>query len=128
MTLHGATEWVDRVCSANQLDQRVMELLTALEYCPRHKVCQILSPDELRRLSDDNSCRQEAERLWSRFHKIFLVNRDFSDVFQEKFDTANYSVSFNSSHCQVRFMCQSSCVYCVVLLVEIHNKQLLKTF
>ena len=102
MTPEGASEWLNRVCSANQLDQRVKELLNALISCPQHKVCQVLSPEELRNLGDDKTCRHEAGRLWKRFHQIFLVIRDFSDVFQEKFDTADYSVIFNSNQCQVR--------------------------
>ena len=102
MTPEGASEWLNRVCSANQLDQRVKELLNALISCPQHKVCQFLSPEELRNLGDDKTCRHEAGRLWKRFHQIFLVIRDFSDVFQEKFDTADYSVIFNSNQCQVR--------------------------
>jgi len=101
MTHHGAIEWMDRVCSANSLDQRVRELLSALWSCPQHRVCQILSPEELRNLSDNKLCRHEASKLWTRFRNIFLVIRDFSDVFQEKFDTADYSVIFNSNQCQV---------------------------
>ena len=102
MSFQGSMAWIDRVCTSSTLDRRVKELLTALWLCPQHKVCQILSPEELRNLSDDHLCRQEASKLWHRFRNIFLVIRDFSDVFQEKFDTADYSVIFNSNQCQVK--------------------------
>jgi hypothetical protein len=100
-------EWLNRVCSAGTLDRRVKELLSALLSCPQHRVCQILSPEELRNLSDNTLCRQQASKLFLRFKDIFLVIRDFSDVFQEKFDTADYSVIFNSNQCQVRLRKQS---------------------
>ena len=101
MTIKGSLRWIDRVCNASTLDRRVRELLTAIWLCPQHKVCQILSPEELRNLGgDDHLCRYQASKLWQRFRNIFLVIRDFSDVFQEKFDTADYSVIFNSNQCQ----------------------------
>lgn len=101
MTMHGSMHWIDRVCNASTLDRRVKELLTAVWLCPQHKVCQILSPEELRNLGGNgHQCKHQASKLWHRFRNIFLVIRDFSDVFQEKFDTADYSVIFNSNQCQ----------------------------
>jgi hypothetical protein len=102
MTLEGMSEWVTEVCSAERLDERVKVLLKAIWLCPHHMVCQVLSPSELKNLGgQDKACRHEAMKLWDRFHKIFLVIRDFNDVFKPKFDLPDYSVMFNSTQCQV---------------------------
>jgi len=103
MTLEGMSHWVSEVCSAERLDERVKVLLKAIWLCPHHMVCQVLSPSELKNLGGpDKACRHEAMKLWDRFHKIFLVIRDFNDVFKPKFDLPDYSVMFNSTQCQVR--------------------------
>ena len=61
--------------------------------CPHHKVCQILSPNVLRSLArPPDICRQVARDLWKNlFHKLFLMIRDFSDVFQQKLDLGQYN-------------------------------------
>ena len=93
----GELEWEDRVCSTSTLDDRVRELLKALDQtCPDHKVCQILSPEILQRLARPDQCRLEARDLWKTvFHRLYLMIRDFSDVLQQKFDIGDYSLFEN---------------------------------
>ena len=103
-TVKGALEWERRVCEeTDTLDLRVKELLKALP-CPQHKVCQILSPEDLQELAKPpKQCRQKAQDLWKNlFHKLYLIIRDFSDVFQQKFDIGNYSAMHENQRCKVR--------------------------
>lgn len=104
LTVKGEPEWEDRVCATTTLDQRVHVLLEALP-CPQHRVCQILSPQDLRELARPDQCRQVARNLWkTKFHRLYLMIRDFSDVLQQKFDIGEYS-SVNEQHqqrCKVR--------------------------
>lgn len=105
LSVKGEPEWEDRVCATTTLDQRVHVLLEALP-CPQHRVCQILSPQDLRELARPDQCRQVARNLWkTKFHKLYLMIRDFSDVLQQKFDIGEYS-SVNEHHqhwCKVRY-------------------------
>ena len=94
LTVKAEPEWEDRVCTTTTLDSRVQELLKALDNtCPDHQVCQILSPEVLRRLARPELCREEARRLWKHvFHDLNMKIRDFSDVLQHKFDIGDYSL------------------------------------
>ena len=65
-------------------------------------VCQILSPEVLQMLARPDKCFQVARDLWKNlFHKLYLINRDFSDVFQLKFDIGNYSTMQENQRCKV---------------------------
>ena len=101
LTVKGEPAWEDRVCATRSLDERVGILLEALP-CPSHRVCQILSPEVLRRLARPDQCRQVARDLWKNlFHKLYLMIRDFSDVLQQKFDIGKYSTVHQNHRCKV---------------------------
>ena len=54
-------------------------------------------------LARPDKCFQVARDLWKNlFHKLYLINRDFSDVFQLKFDIGNYSTMQENQRCKVR--------------------------
>jgi hypothetical protein len=103
MTVKGESAWEERVCStSNSLDERVKVLLEALP-CPQHRLCQILSPQDLRELARPDRCRQVVRDKWKKlFHKLYLVIRDFSEVFQQKFDIGDYSAAIHENQrCKV---------------------------
>lgn len=101
LSVKGEPEWEDRVCATRTLDERVRVLLEALP-CPHHRVCQILSPELLRRLARPDQCRNVARNLWRNlFHKLYLMIRDFSDVLQQKFDIGDYSTMHQNQRCKV---------------------------
>ena len=53
-------------------------------------------------LARPDKCFQVARDLWKNlFHKLYLINRDFSDVFQLKFDIGNYSTMQENQRCKV---------------------------
>lgn len=103
LSVHGEPDWEDRVCSTKSLNDRVRVLLEALP-CPQHRVCQILSPETLRRLArEEEECKRVARDLWKNvFHKLYLMIHDFSDVFQQKFDIGEYSAMHENQRCKVR--------------------------
>lgn len=100
MTFHGAVEWADRVCNTTTLDERVRLLLEALP-CPQHRLCQVLSPSDLVDIARPDKCHDVVHTKWrTLFHKLYVVIRDFSEVFQHKFDIGDYSAMYENQRCK----------------------------
>ncbi len=84
------------------MDSRVRELLRA-NPCPRHRVCQVLSPRDLKGVAsgDARVCRRTVEGWWRRFHAIHKALVEFERVFTHKLDIGDFSVMHEVEQCQV---------------------------
>ena len=101
LTWKGEHEWAERVCSQPSLDERVKALLKESP-CDQHRVCQVLSPSELRDIGSDSRCRRAVKETWfKRFHAIHKILVDFEEVFVKKFDIDQYSVMHEVKQCKV---------------------------
>ena len=101
LTWQGERPWEEAVCNATSLDRRV-KLLLEQSPCDQHKVCQILSPTDLRDLASDATCRKVVRETWfEKFHRIHRILVDFEEVFLKKFDIDKYSVMHEVEQCKV---------------------------
>ncbi|XP_059082273.1 uncharacterized protein LOC131879840 [Tigriopus californicus] len=103
LTIQGELPWAKRVCSASSLDDRV-KLLLAESPCKQHKVCQVLSPTDLQRISSDATCLESVrDKWWELFRKINNILIDFEEIFSKKFAIERYSVIHAVEECKAAY-------------------------
>jgi hypothetical protein len=103
LTINGSKEYSEQVCNARTLDQRVRVLLEASP-CKQHRLCQVLSPEDLRSIASDfHACKHTVlHKWWVRFKHIEDILVDFDDVLSEKFSIGGFSVVYDVEQCRVR--------------------------
>ena len=100
--LHQAESWAQRVCSQATLEARV-RLLLSESPCERHRVCQVLSPADLRGVESDERrvCMRRVEKWWKVFHAVEMAVLDFDKAFITSLDASQYSVMYDVKRCKV---------------------------
>lgn len=94
--------WLRQVCQADQIDKRVSLLLESSP-CHLHRVCQVLSPHDLKGIAsgDVNTCLRTVEQWWKKFHNISRALVEFDKIFTTSLDIDQYSVMFDVEECKV---------------------------
>ena len=99
---HQGKQFAEKLCNATSIDKRVKMLLSTSP-CDLHKVCQVLSPQDLQEISSEPLvCKEAVRRWWKKFHTINKAILDFEKIFTTSLDIDQYSVMFNVQRCKVR--------------------------
>lgn len=106
LRVKNGADWSNDVCSTYPLDKRVKKMLLASP-CDQHRVCQVLSPQDLQQIASDKAtCIRNVDSWWKKFHNISRALLDFDYVFTTSLDIDKYSVShdINVEECKVRHL------------------------
>jgi len=102
LLLRDGPSWARRACAEPALDARVRALLAASP-CVAHRVCQVLSPADLRGIaSDAPTCIRAAEHWWRLFHVVSKALVEFDAIFTTSLDIHRFSVMYDVAECKVR--------------------------